>query len=82
MHFVKPVIIALFYVIVFSAATYAENAMQCNQKLNSTLFGQSASQADLAIADPMARVDNMMKDRRFIEHFASFVNAHMDTRKR
>ena len=61
-----------------ASSSFAENAMQCNQKLSSTLFGRSATTAELDIPDPMARVDGMMADREFVEHFASYVNAHME----
>lgn len=61
-----------------ASSSYAENAMQCNQKLSSTLFGRSATETELNIADPKSRIDAMMADQEFVEHFASYVNAHME----
>lgn len=57
---------------------HADKAMQCNQKLSSTLFGRSATTAELNIADPKDRIDDMMQDEEFINHFSSFVNAQME----
>lgn len=64
--------------LVWTSQSYAETAMQCNQKLSSTLFGRSATTAELNIADPKSRVDAMMQNQEFIEHFSSYVNAHME----
>lgn len=61
-----------------SSNSFAETAMQCNQKLNSTLFGRSATTAELNITDPLGRVDNMMDDQEFIDHLSSYINAHME----
>ncbi len=64
--------------LVWTSLSFAETTMQCNQKLSSTLFGRSATNAELNIADPKGRVDAMMQSDEFIDHFSSFVNAHME----
>lgn len=64
--------------LVSASFSFSESIMQCNQKLTSTLFGRSATTAELNIADPLSRVDAMMADPEFIDHFSSVVNAHME----
>ena len=61
-----------------STMSFAQTAPQCNQKLSSTLFGRSATSAEIDIAQPMGRVDGMMADQEFIDHFASFLNSHLE----
>ncbi|HEY7772414.1 MAG TPA: hypothetical protein VIC26_04480 [Marinagarivorans sp.] len=61
-----------------AAPSFATTAMQCSQKLHSTLYGRSATAAELTIADPMSHVDEMMSNDEFIEKFSMYINAHMN----
>ena len=61
-----------------AAPSFAETAMQCSQKLHSTLYGRSATSQELNIANPMSTVDAMMSNDEFIEKFSMYVNAHMN----
>lgn len=71
--------ISLFsFLISLSFFAQAQAAMQCNQKLSSTLYGRSATEAELEVVSPMGRVDSMMSDQEFVDHFASFLNAHLE----
>lgn len=67
-----------FVVVLLPSIASAQVAQQCNQKLSSTLFGRSATNAELAIASPKDRIPSMMQDDEFINHFASYVNAYME----
>ena len=66
------------FVLIGSSTAFAMSEMQCNQKLSSTLFGRSATTTELAVSSPKSRVDSMMAGQEYIEHFSSFVNAHME----
>ena len=70
--------LALAASLLASAPSFAETAMQCSQKLHTTLYGRSATATELSIANPMANVDAMMKNKEFIEKFSKYVNAHMN----
>lgn len=60
------------------APSFAETAMQCSQKLHSTLYGRSATATELQMSNPLANVDAMILEEEFQENFAEFVNAHMN----
>lgn len=71
-------VIASLCCTLFTATSYAESLMQCNQKLSSTLLGRSATAAELNITEPKSRVPDMMKSDEFVEHLSSYINAHME----
>jgi hypothetical protein len=78
-RFIRPLgSLAFSAAILASAPIYAENAMQCSQKLHSTLYGRSATAAELNIADPISQVDSMIQNNEFRVEFAKYINAHMN----
>jgi hypothetical protein len=58
-----------------AAADDTETNERCATRLSITLLGEGASDALLASNDPQSQVDALIGDARFVERFASFVNA-------
>ena len=75
---VRPVVTLFCALLSIPHLAVAESPQQCNEKLSSTIYGRSATSAELAITNPLGRVDDMIKSREFIDHFAGFVNAQME----
>lgn len=61
-----------------AAPSFADTSMQCSQKLHSTLYGRSATAAELNISEPLNQLDSMILEEEFTENFGNFVNAHMN----
>jgi len=57
----------------------SEHNERCATRLSIALLGDGASDELLASTDPKSQVDRLVADPRFVERFASFVNAEFNT---
>jgi hypothetical protein len=56
----------------------AERAERCATRLSIAMLGDGASPEVLGSADPQAAFDGMLKDAKFIERFARFINSQFN----
>lgn len=59
-------------------STMAEKAERCASRVSIAMIGDGASPELLASANPQSAVDELLKDDRFIERFARFINSQFN----